>query len=267
MKLAHPVPDGLWMHVQLGRHRPPVAEVAEPCRQRLDETLAGRRRLIVQRCQHTAAQGGEQSRVAVHENCVEVLVGEDRVVVEQAAALQLRRGLGDEHARRQVFEKDRVTYDRAGPAQRPYQPAPPAGPVRIGDDRADQIPPTHGQAGTVQPGQERLADGIVRVDEDHGRLRRQGPSRAHRGAPNSDEVGAAREQQVDQLLTPAFTLRHRLRLLPHVSPGGGRGQLVDEDEDRFRESGQGGGLDPELEGGLRDVTPRDPPAHLIRGEQ
>ena len=116
MKLGHAVAHGLRVHVQLGRHGPPVPEVAKPRRERLDETVTGGGRLIVQRRQHPPAQRGQQARVAVDQDGVEVVLGEDRVLVEHTVALELGRRLRDQRAGRQMVQSHREAHDRASPA-------------------------------------------------------------------------------------------------------------------------------------------------------
>jgi len=203
----------------------------------------------------------------VDQDRVEVLLGEDGVLVQDAGALQLGRGLRDQRARRQRLQPDRVADHRPGAAQRLRQAGPAARAGRVGHDRAELVAAADREARTVQPGQERLPDRVLGVDEDHGGLARQHPAGPHRGQPYRRQVGPARQQQVDELVAAAFPLRHRLRLLPHV-PAGGRGrELVHEGEYRLGQRDQPGRLDRVLEGGPRHVPPGDPPTDLVSGEQ
>jgi hypothetical protein len=75
----------------------------------------------------------------VHQDRVEVLVGEDGVVVEHAASLQFGRRLRDQHAGRQVLEYHRMADHRPRSPQRAGQPTAPAGTRRIGHDRTDLV--------------------------------------------------------------------------------------------------------------------------------
>ena len=150
VKPAHAVAHGLRVHVQLGGHRAAVAEMPQPRGERLDEPLAHGRRDSVERGERAPAQGRQQPRVAVDEDRVEVLVGEHRVVREDAAALQGRRRLGDLHARRQVLQRHRVPHDRAGAAAA-SAPAGCGARDRSGRARSRRAAPGAGSAGTNCP--------------------------------------------------------------------------------------------------------------------
>jgi hypothetical protein len=204
----------------------------------------------------------------VHDDRVQVLLREHRVVVEYPGRPELGGHLGDLHAERQLLQRYRMADHRASTAQRSDQPLPPPGPDRVWDDRAEQrAPAADQQAGAVEPGQHRLADRIRRVDQQHRRLPRQAPPDPERGRAYPRHVRAVGQQQLDQFVAEPLPGRAGLGLLQDESVRGRRGELVDEDEHRLGQGsqhlrGHAGG-----ERGTGDVVPRCPRADLVRGQQ
>ncbi|OLT19428.1 hypothetical protein BJF78_10605 [Pseudonocardia sp. CNS-139] len=108
----------------------------QPGGERLLQPLLRRGGGAAQRAEHLGAQRVEQAGVAVDDDRVEVLVGEDGVGRQHAGLLQARGDLGDVDAGREPVRRDRHPDHGVRAAQRALQPLAQAGPGGVGDDRA-----------------------------------------------------------------------------------------------------------------------------------
>ncbi|MFC7657771.1 hypothetical protein ACFQV8_16875 [Pseudonocardia benzenivorans] len=213
------------------------------------------------------AQRVEQLGVAVDDDRVEVLVGEDRVVGEDALALQPCGDLGDVQAGRQPVGRHGHPDDGTRPAQGQPQPPPQPGTRRVGHDRTQQRRPAEHEARRVHPGQRAVPDGVVALDEHDAQLVGDGPAGAGGGGTHGRLVGPVGEQQPDELVAQPFAGRGLLRLLEDVAARRRGRQLVDEEEDGLGERGQRPRFDPHLDGRRGDVVPAHPGADLVGAQQ
>ena len=247
--------------MQRGGHVLALAAVLQPGQQGLGEPLAAAVLLLRERGQAAGRERVHQVGVALDDEITQVLVGQDRVVGDDARRPQSCGELGQAQARRHRRHGLHVPDGGAPAGQRGPQLGAPPRPHRheghhVATVRGDQD--VRAEAGA------QATTALLLHDDGHDLLRDR-PARSRGGRRERGSVRRPGEQQAEQLAAPAVALAGAARLLGRVALGAHRGQLVDVREDRLGERHQQVGLD---EGGERREAPeRDARPDAVGREQ